>query len=113
MENWLENLQQNFLKMSPEEFNSVDEIMLPFNGRSYLRQYIPNEPHKWGFTIWRCSGVSGFLYDFDVYQSRSNKISSTFGVSGGVVAMLCSTLPKQENHKLFADNLFYQSTITH
>ena len=30
---WLENLWQNFLKVSPEEFNSTDQIMVPFTGK--------------------------------------------------------------------------------
>lgn len=55
---------------------------------------------------------SGFLYEFDMYRGHSNKTNSTFGVSG-LVAMLCSTLPKQKNLKEFAENSFYQSTITH
>ena len=86
--------------------------MLPFKGRSYLRQYLPKKLRKWEFRIWRRSGFSGFLYEFDVYQGHSNKTNSTFGVSG-LVAMLCSTLPKQKNLKEFAENSFYQSTITH
>ena len=47
---WLENLRQNFLKVSPEKFNSADEIMVLFKGRSYL-QYLTNKRHKWGFKI--------------------------------------------------------------
>lgn len=46
------------------------------------------------------------FYDFDVFQDRSNKCNSTFGVSGGVVANLGYTLPKQDSHKVFADNWF-------
>ena len=55
------------MKVSPEEFNSVDEFMVPFKKRSYLRQHIPEKSHKWGFKIQGRDGVSGFLYDFDVY----------------------------------------------
>ena len=79
--------------------------MLPFKGRSYLRQYFPKKLRKWEFRIWRRSGFSGFLYEFDVYRGHSNKTNSTFGVSG-LVAMLCSTLPKQENHKVLLKTLF-------
>ena len=34
----------------------------------------------------------------------SNKSNSTFGVSGDVVANLYFNSPKQEKHKVFADN---------
>ena len=30
---WNSSLQQNFLEVSPEEFNVVDEIMVPFKGK--------------------------------------------------------------------------------
>ena len=46
-----------------------------------------------------------------MYQGRSNKSNSTFGASGDAVANLCSTLPKQENHKVFADNIFTSLTL--
>ena len=95
----LENLWHKLRKMYPEEINSVNEIMVPYMGKSYLCQYLPNKPHKWRFKIWGRIGVSGFRYDFDVYQGRSNKNNSTFDVSGDVVANLCSTLPKQKTIK--------------
>ena len=108
---WLENLRQNFLNVSPDKFNSVDEIMVLFKGRSYLRQYLPNKRHKWGFKTWGSSGVSGFLYDFGMYRGCSYKSNSTFGVSGNVGANLYSTLPKQENHKVPADNFFTRLSL--
>ena len=58
------------------------------------------------FKIRGRSGVSGFLYDFDLYQGCSYKSNSIFGVSRDVVANLCSTFPKQENHKVSNDNFF-------
>ena len=41
-----------------------------------------------------------------MYQGRSNKSHSTFGVGGYVVTNLRFTLPQQENHKAFDDNFF-------
>ena len=67
---WLNDLWKNCLSVSPEEHNSVDEVMVPFKGRNLLRQYMPNKPHKRGFKIWVRSGISSILYDFDVYQGR-------------------------------------------
>ena len=109
---WLENLRQNFLKVSPEKFNSAGEIMLPFKEKIYLRKYLPNKPHKWGFKIWRRSSVSGFINGFDVYRGCSNKENFTFSVSGNDMANLCFTLPKQENHKMLAVNFFTHSLST-
>ena len=43
---WLENLRQKSLKVFHKEGNSADKIIVPFKGRSYLRQYLPNNLHK-------------------------------------------------------------------
>ena len=104
---------QNFLKVPHEVFSSVGEIMVPFKGRNYLHQPLLNKPHKWDFKILGYRGFSLFIYDFDVYQGCSNKSNSSFGVSGNVVVNLCSTLSKQENHKVFADNFTSLPLIEH
>ena len=80
---WLNELHQNLLDVTPEEYNSVDEIMVPFKGKSLLRQHMPGKPHKWGFKLWGRCGMSGFLYYFDVYQG-SNAVAakpSEFGMA--------------------------------
>ena len=35
-------------KIPQEENHSIDDQMIPTKGRSSLRQYLPNKPHKWG-----------------------------------------------------------------
>ncbi len=86
----------------------VDEMMVVFKGRSLLKQYMPTKPHKWRFKIWGRSGISGFLYDFDVYQGRKQGDSKPFeyGMGGDVVMSLTSTLPPNRNFKVFVDNFF-------
>ena len=104
---WLSCLRGQFLLVSPEEYQAVDEIMVPFKGKSFLKQYMPNKPHKWGFKMWGRSGISGFLYDFDLYQGRSQtKEKTEFGICAGIVLKLTFTLPKHCNFKVFADNFF-------
>ena len=60
------------LQVSWEEYHVVHEIMVPFRGKSLLRQYMSKKTHKWGFKLWTRSGVSGFLYDYDIYQGKAN-----------------------------------------
>lgn len=78
--------------------------MIPFKSTNFLRQYNPNKNHKWGFKIWERSGIRGILYDFEVYPCQSNNKETRFGVSGDAVDKLASTLPENENYKIFADN---------
>ncbi|XP_047132711.1 piggyBac transposable element-derived protein 3-like isoform X1 [Hydra vulgaris] len=106
---WLEKLRENFLKVSPEENQSVDEIMVAFKGRSFLKQYVPNKPNKWGFKLWGRCGVSGYLYDFDLYQGKEIKKKDEYsphGIGASVVIKMTSTLPENHNFKIFADNYF-------
>ena len=65
---WLDAMRQNFLQIPPKECQSIDEIIIPFKGRSGLKVYMPKKPHKWGFKLWGRSDSDGFMYDFDVYQ---------------------------------------------
>lgn len=105
---WLEMFRGNCLKLVPEEHNSIDKQMVAFKGKfSNIRQYLRNKPHKWGFKIWCRCGISGQLYDFEVYQgSGGNVASAGLGLSGDVVLRLCETLPAGKNYKATADNFF-------
>ena len=43
---WFEALRQNFSKVPPKEFQSIDEVIIPFKGRYSLKTYMPKKPHK-------------------------------------------------------------------
>ena len=48
---WIAQLPQNLERIPPGEHQSVDEIMVAFKGKSTLKQYIRNKPHKWGLKL--------------------------------------------------------------
>ena len=54
-----------------------------------------------------------FFVTYDVYQDVSNKSNSTFDVSSNVVANLSSTLPNQENHKMFGATILWNHHSLH
>ncbi|XP_053376586.1 piggyBac transposable element-derived protein 2-like [Mercenaria mercenaria] len=105
---WLNSLRERFLSMTPEECNSIDEIMVPFKGKSSIKQYIRGKPNPWGFKVWGRAGTSEVLYDFDVYQGKTeaNDNEKSLGVGGDVVMKLVSTLPEKKKYKIFTDNYF-------
>ncbi|XP_046861914.1 piggyBac transposable element-derived protein 3-like [Xenia sp. Carnegie-2017] len=105
---WLRDLRSNFLKVTPEEHQSIDEVMVAFKGKHGPRVYMPKKPTKWGFKLWARESSTGFMHDFDVYQgaTEETKSRSDVGVSGEVVLKLASTLPDNKNHKLYADKYF-------
>ncbi|XP_064614523.1 piggyBac transposable element-derived protein 3-like [Liolophura sinensis] len=84
--------------------------MIPFKGRSLLRQYLPKKPKKWGFKLWGRCDASGFLHDFNVYQGKGTGIEADgadgCGLGGNVVLQLCSSLERDRGYKIFADNYF-------
>lgn len=103
----IEALKTNFSKIEPEENNSVDEIMIPFKGNSSLKQYIKSKPHKWGIKLFARAGISGIIYEFEVYVGKGTAGESTeLGISGDIVLKMCSNLPKNRNFKVFIDNYF-------
>ena len=104
----LDSILANCHKIPQEENQSIDEQVIPTKGRSSLRQYLPKKPHKWGIKVWARCGVSGLIYDFDIYVGKQDdqNLSAEFGKVGAVVIKLTQNLPKQVGHKLFMDNLF-------
>ena len=106
---WISGLRESFLKVLPEEFWSVDEIMVGFKGWSLLRQYMPDKSRKWKLKLWGRKGVSGYLCDINIYHRKEVKTSNkptTYGVRESVVIKICSTLPSGHNFKVCADNYF-------
>ena len=63
------------LRLVPiEECLAVDEQIIPFKGKSSLKQYNPKKPHKWGCKVFVLSGVSGFSYYFEILTSKSDDV---------------------------------------
>ena len=70
---------------NPHRENSIDEAMIPFKGRSSMKQYLPKKPVKRGFKVWmRADAVNGYVCDFSVYTGKTgNKTETNLG--GNVV----------------------------
>ena len=94
----------------PEERHSVDEQVIPTKCRSGLRQYLPKKPHKWGIKVWARCGVSGTVYDFEIYTGAETEATGSnevnFGVGRNVVKRLVSGLRRSVGNKVYFDNYF-------
>jgi len=43
---FVNSIKSSFQEIEVEEYSSVDELIIPFKGRSSLKQYARNKPHK-------------------------------------------------------------------
>ncbi|XP_049798775.1 piggyBac transposable element-derived protein 3-like [Schistocerca nitens] len=102
----LSALQSSLKTLPPEEYQAVDEQIIPFKGRSGLKQYIRNKPHKWGYKSFTRAGASGMMYDFEIYVGKNTCSDRGLGLSGDIVLALTETLPEKQHFKVFADSWF-------
>lgn len=108
----ISKLNENFLNsFVPECQLSYDEAMIRYFGSSGLRQYICNKPIRFGFKVWCLTASSGYLVQFEIYQGRTDRITSRepnekrFGKCTAPLIDFIDKLPKY-NFSVYFDNLF-------
>ena len=67
---FVDSMKPSFQEIEVEEYNSVNELIIPFKGQSSLKHYIRNKPHKQGIKVFARTGSSGIVYDFKMYMGR-------------------------------------------
>ena len=66
--------------------NSIDEAMIPFKGRSSMKQYMPKKPIKRGFKIWVRADASQLV--LRVSSKCTLDVSQTLSQKSALVDML-------------------------
>lgn len=100
----------NLNEAASENFNldkniSVDKILIPSKGRTFLKQHIQNKPHKWGIKLWALAdSVTSYLWKFKVYAGREGNVRER-GQAYNVVTRLCQPLYNR-HHSLFVENFY-------
>ncbi|KRZ73835.1 PiggyBac transposable element-derived protein 2 [Trichinella papuae] len=103
----IESIRQSCLRLEQEEYQSIDEEIIPYKGKNKIKHYNPKKPKKWGIKVNAMTGVSGLLYDFCIYEGKVPKVKKPSGcLSFDVVMKLCETVPRHRNFKIFFDNYF-------
>lgn len=102
----LESVRKQMVAIPPEEKQAVDEQVIPFKGRSHLKQYNQKKPHKWGFKVFTRASSSGIMHDFAIYVGKGTCPITDLGMSGDIVDHLCKELPNDQNFKVYFDNWF-------
>ena len=84
---------------------SIDEAMVPYKGRSSLKQYMPKKPVKRGIKVWmRAEALNGYVSAFEVYTGKKGD-SVEHGLGAKVVKILTEDLHNTYRHVYF-DNFF-------
>ena len=98
-------VKENFRKIPKEENLSVDEQIIPFKGRSVMKQHMPKKPNRWGYKMFLLAGgESGICYDFVLYTGKADK--PKHGFCTDITLELCQTVPPMMNYKVYCDNYF-------
>ena len=67
-------VRDEFVKIESEEWNSINKQISPLKTRySSIRQYNRKKSKKWGFQNLVCTGISGFMYDFFIYDEKESE----------------------------------------
>ena len=78
-----------------------------------IRQYMAKKPDKWGYKLFCCSSVDGFIHDILMYQGESTFDShpmqlsaeeKEFGVTTKTVVALVRTVKNPQSSAVYADN---------
>ena len=86
--------------------NSVDEAMIPFKGRSSLKQYVPLKPVKRGFKVWvRADSWNGYFCELEVYTGKAADGTTEQNLGERVVLKLTEKIAGL-NHQVFVDRFF-------
>ena len=107
----VECIRSRCLELPREEYCSVDEQMIPFEGRAPAKQFVSNKPNPIGLKNFVLCGKSGRALDFELYQGAVTGIPKKFkklglGLGTSIVLRLSETVPKQINHKIVSDSYF-------
>ena len=83
---------------------SIDEAMIPYKGRSSMKQYLPLKPVKGGFKVWvMADAQNGYFYDSDVYVGTTGEREGALGES---VVLKLSQAISGRYHQVYFDNYF-------
>ncbi|XP_026316625.1 piggyBac transposable element-derived protein 4-like [Hyposmocoma kahamanoa] len=106
----IDHLNQQFSSVTIEQRLSIDEQMCATKIGHFLKQYLPNKPHKWGFKLFVLCNLMGYAYRFQIYAGKEvdDRLPNEpdVGVVGQTVLKLLRMVPRHRNHIVYFDNYY-------
>ena len=62
--------------VEPEQYNAVDEQIIPNKIKNFIKQYLSKKPHKWGLKVFSRCGSYGIIYKFEIYTGKTLNAST-------------------------------------
>lgn len=113
----LESLRKKCQSIPKRESLSVDEQICATKAANFLRHYLPNKPHKWGYKLLVLCDDRGMAYDFEICSGMENNSDLKYadepdlGANGNIVVRLARTIPRYQQYKLFFDNYYTSAEL--
>jgi hypothetical protein len=86
---------------------SVDEAMVKFFGRCFMKQYMANKPTKYGFKLWSLNDPhTGYFYSIDPYAGKRPGEPPRKGLGSAVVLDLAGASNLRKGTAIACDRYF-------
>ncbi|XP_063230174.1 piggyBac transposable element-derived protein 2-like [Bacillus rossius redtenbacheri] len=104
----VDEMQKKFKNLPLRQMLCVDEQIIPYKGKSALKQYNPKKPHKWGYKEFILSDSNGLVHNLEMYTGSIAPVEGIpdIGPSGNIVLRLLENVPRHEGYLLYCDNWF-------
>lgn len=102
----LESVRQGCLKQPRATHIAVDEMIVPFEGRCALKQFVKGKPNPVGIKVFVLANPNGIVCDFIPYQGESTfkEEFKQYGLGTAAVLSLIESL--HPGHVLYFDRYF-------
>lgn len=105
----IDTLNRTFSTVPKLDRLSVDEQMCSTKMGSYMKQYLPNKPKKWGFKLFVLCDTMGYAYKFEVYSGATENLATgepDLQSSANIVVRLLREVPRYQNFVVYFDNFY-------
>lgn len=113
----VEHLNLRFKSVPFDHRLSLDEQMCSTKLSHFMKQYLPNKPHKWGFKFYVLCCLMGYAYSFEIYSGTHNferrPNEPDLGAVSNTVVRLLRPVPRQVNHIVIFDNFYTNLSLFH
>ena len=110
----MESFRQCCLKVSRAPELSVDEMMIPFQGKMPSRQYLPLKPNPFGMKVFVLVNPNGVILDFHAYTGEGTfrhqaQQVTDMGIGASAVITLLNNVPAGSS--LYFDRYFTSEAL--